>query len=99
MKKADIILQRGTFLVSGDLDCANVMSVFNKCVSEFSNCKELNFDFSGVKSSDSSGIALIIEWVKLARAHKMKIHFHHLPKDLLSIAQVAGIDGLITQST
>lgn len=94
-KQADIIFQNNKFLVSGELDCANVMSVYKKSLPQLENCRALEFDFSQLKSSNSAGLALIIEWIKFARQRNKSIQFNHLSTDLMSIAKAAGIDRLI----
>lgn len=95
-KVADITFQNTEFMLSGELDFANVMSVYQKSLRNLSDCANLTFDFSELKSSDSSGLALIIEWVKLAKQQRKPIHFKNLSKDLLSIASAAGLSNLIS---
>ena len=97
-KYADIIFNDNIFFIQGDLDFFNVMSVYEKSLPRVMASPLLQFDFSQLKSSDSSGLALIIEWIKLARQHNKKIHFLHLSKELMSIANAAGLDKLIMLS-
>lgn len=94
-KNADITFKENTFVLTGDLDFANVMSVYRSSLPAMIKNKELHFDFSQLKSSDSSGLALIIEWIKFATANHKSIRFSHLSKDLMSIAKAAGLDKLI----
>lgn len=93
-KQADIIAENHHLVVTGDLQFSNVMSVYQKSLSLISPSGELVFDFSRLQSSDSSGLALIMEWIRLARKQKRKISFIHLSKDIMSIAKAAGIDGM-----
>jgi len=46
------------------------MSVYEKSLAQLHKEKSWHFDFSGLKSCDSSGIALMIEWIKLAKKTK-----------------------------
>lgn len=94
-KYAGITFQENKFLVTGDLDFSNVMSVYAKSLPQLNDCPELEFDFSQLKSSDSSGLALIIEWLKFAKRYNKSIRFMHLSPDLMLIAKAAGIDQLI----
>jgi phospholipid transport system transporter-binding protein len=94
-KTADIIFQNNKFLISGDLDFSNVMLVYAKSLPQLEASSAWEFDFSSLKSSDSSGLALIIEWLKLAKRSNKSIQFTHLSPDLISIAKAAGIDQLI----
>ncbi|VVC76115.1 hypothetical protein AQUSIP_14200 [Aquicella siphonis] len=93
-KQADIMIENHHLVVTGDLQFANVMLVYQKSLQQISSCHELVFDFSRLQSSDSSGLALMVEWIRLARQQNKKIRFEHLSEDILSIAKAAGIDGM-----
>lgn len=95
-KKADITFQNNTFALTGDLDFGNVMSVYRASLPALIKSKDCIFDFSQVKSSDSSGLALIIEWIKFAKVNNKTIRFSHLSHELMSIAKAANLDQLIT---
>ncbi|EKD70490.1 MAG: hypothetical protein ACD_46C00522G0005 [uncultured bacterium] len=94
-KKADITFAQGKFILMGELDMSNVMSVYQKSMGYLSQCEEMSFDFSQLKSSDSSGLALMIEWLKLAKLKQKKITFTNLSAELLSIARAARLDKII----
>jgi len=98
-KMADITFKDNQFFISGDLDFSNVMSLYNKSLLTAQRCSALQFDFSQLKSSDSSGLALIIEWIKLAKKSNKPISFSHLSADIMSIAKAAGIDGMFNGKT
>jgi phospholipid transport system transporter-binding protein len=94
-KQADIVFQNNVFSLTGDLDFCNVMSVYQKGLHSMMQCKELIFDFSAVTSSNSAGIALVIEWVRLAKRSNKPIQFRHFTSDLLSVMQTAGMTALV----
>ena|SRR3990167_1390269 len=91
-KQAAIIFKQGKFFISGNLDFFNVNLIYEKSVNELQRSPQLVFDFSEVRSSNSAGLALIIEWFKYAKKNKKEISFIHLPRNLLAIAKTAGID-------
>lgn len=94
-QSADITFKDDQFFVSGELSFFSVMSVFQKSLPVLQQCNEWQFDFSGLKSSDSGGLALIMEWIKLAKQENKAIYFLHLSSDILSLAKTAGLDSLI----
>ena len=94
-RHADIRFHNNAFLISGDLGFCNVMHIYERSLSQVQRCHELNFDFAQVTSSNSAGLALIIEWLKCAKQHNKPINFTNLSPDLLAIAKAAGIDNLI----
>ena len=97
-KNADITFEANRFHIAGDLCFSNVMSVYEKSLGQLHQCPELYFDFSQLKSSDSSGLALIMEWIKFAKKHKRPVHFTHLSNDLMSIAKASGLDKITPNS-
>jgi phospholipid transport system transporter-binding protein len=94
-KIADITFQDNRFLLSGELDFFNVMSVYQKSLQPLNKSQEWIFDFSQLKSSDSAGLALIIEWIKLAKEASKPVQFKYLSEDILSLAKAAGVDVML----
>ncbi|OGT37017.1 MAG: hypothetical protein A3F12_01090 [Gammaproteobacteria bacterium RIFCSPHIGHO2_12_FULL_38_14] len=94
-KNAAIFLKDNIFFVSGDIDFYNVMDIYNQSLLLFKTMKQVIFDFSQVKSSDSSGLALAIEWIKLSKIDHQTIQFKHFPEKLLSIAKVSSLYDVI----
>lgn len=94
-KKADITFQDNQLVLSGDLDFYNVMSVYEKSLSLLDRCPDITVDFSRLVSSDSSGLALMMEWKKLGRHCSKKVTFHQVSAKLTSMTKVAGIEDLI----
>lgn len=94
--QADITFERNRLFITGCLGFANVMSVYNKSIMHLESHPEVTFDFSRLKSSNSAGLALILELIKFAKKQRKKIHFEHLSGELMSIAKAAGIDKMIT---
>ena len=92
---ADITLDNQTLYLIGDLDFYNVMSVYEKSLVLLKNNPAYHIDFSGLKTSDSAGIALILEWLKLAKHHHKKIQLNNLSANLQSIANVSGLRELL----
>ncbi len=96
MQTADITLREGQFHLSGTLNFTTVMSVLEKSRAMFlTPLDKFIFNFADVKSSNSAGLALILEWIQYANEQHKPCAFSHLSSDLLSIAKVAGVDQLI----
>jgi phospholipid transport system transporter-binding protein len=94
-KHAALTFHDSIFQISGDLCHQNVMSLHRQSLAYFESTSQLTFDFAGVTSSDSAGLALVIEWIKLAEQHKKPIHIKNLSDGLMSIAVASGLDPLI----
>lgn len=94
-KQADITLAGNRLTLSGELDFSNVMSLLAKSTSLCLPLTDVVIDFSQLKNSNSAGLALMIEWIKLAKAHQKRITFDHVSTDLISIAKVSGLYHII----
>lgn len=97
-KHAAIKYQNGIFIISGEIDFAAAMDLYEKSLPLLAKADDLSFDFSEVKSSNSAGLALILQWIKYAREKKKIIRVKELSADLLSIAKVAGVESLIVSN-
>lgn len=51
-------------------------------------------DLGGVSGSDSSGLALLIEWLSLAKAAGHPLHYENMPAQLHQLALLSDVDGL-----
>ena len=92
---ADIFFEHDEFVLSGDLDFQNVLSVFEKGLKQFNSQRELVFNFAGLKTSNSAAIALMVEWLKRAKQQNKSIQFRNVSPQLQSIAKVAGLEKII----
>jgi len=52
-------------------------------------------DFSGVLRCDTSAVACVLAWMRLAYSNGGKLELVALPKDLRSLAKLYGVEALI----
>jgi phospholipid transport system transporter-binding protein len=53
-------------------------------------------DLSGVRDSDSSGLALLIEWLSIARAGSRSLRYENIPSQLHQLARLSDVEELLT---
>ena len=53
-------------------------------------------DLAGVKDSDSSGLALLIEWLSIARAEHKNLRYENIPVQLHQLARLSDVEELLT---
>jgi phospholipid transport system transporter-binding protein len=87
----------GRFEVSGELSFVTVNTVLAQSRSTIfaRPASRLDLDLGGVTRADSAGLALLIEWMRMARAANSEICFHRLPPQLLAIARAGELDELL----
>jgi phospholipid transport system transporter-binding protein len=52
-------------------------------------------DLLGVTRSDGAGLALLIEWVSIARAASHELTYEHVPAPLLQLARLSDVEPLL----
>lgn len=92
---AVIIEHEDCLKVSGSLNFFTVMNLWYSSLPLLMNKTSLQFDFSDVTSANSAGLALLLQWQRYAKGHQQTISFNNMPEQLVSIASVAGIEGML----
>lgn len=93
---AEITIDNDVLRICGDLDFSNAMSIYQKSLEAFSSpYSMIVIDFSGVKSTNSAAVALIINWMRHAHKTDKSIMFRDLSADIMSVAKASGLDKLI----
>lgn len=57
--------------------------------------KAAAIDLAGVTGSDSAGLALLIEWLSIAKASGRALRFENIPSQLQQIARLSEVEGLL----
>lgn len=85
----------GSHRIEGDLTCDEVPAVWARHRSwKESGIPEI-IDLSGVGLADSSGVALLLEWLAWARRQQRPLRFDNAPDSLRTIASLSQVDGLL----
>jgi phospholipid transport system transporter-binding protein len=80
------------FLVEGELNMVTVPALLQAMDSQFPTTgNEAHIDLAGVTRSDSAGLALLVEWLRLAKTRNTRLQFHNLPSQLRDIARVSDL--------
>jgi len=82
----------GHIVIDGDLTFATIDKKSLKSFSFLNTSKEITIDLSRVSSTDSAGLALMIEWIKYSRQHRTQLSFKNIPEQLLNLAKLSGFD-------
>jgi len=64
---ASVRLENNRLMVSGDLNFVTVPELSAQSLPLLMECNALQFDLSRVTSSNSAGLALLLEWLKHAK--------------------------------
>lgn len=79
------------FTITGSLTFA---SINKQAINAFKSRENTNItiDLAKVTATDSAGLALMIEWIRLSQLQQFRILFKNIPEQLLALAKLTGLD-------
>lgn len=97
--KAAFELQEGErSCVNGVLHFTTVTALLSEGSAAIGNGRAAVIDLAGVKDSDSSGLALLVEWLSIARASRRSLRYENIPAQLHQLARLSEVEELLTVS-
>lgn len=93
----------GNFVVHGDLDFHSIADLLEdsdklfpiKTSSETPSKSPLQISLAEVNRCDSSGVALLIDWLRQAREHGQELKFVNIPVQMQAIIRVTDLEELL----
>lgn len=82
----------GQFAVNSDLTFRTIDGGALKLFQTFSGGKDITLDLAPVDNIDSAGLALLIEWLRLARNRRVRLRFVNIPEQLQKLAKLSGFE-------
>ena len=87
---------QNAFSVSGELNMQTVPAISQMANGQLSGLSgEVSIDLSAVSRADSAGLALLIDWLRIAKRHRYKLAFRNLPEQLMQIAAVSELQDIL----
>jgi phospholipid transport system transporter-binding protein len=87
----------GLARVSGALHFLTVGRLLNEGEEAISAGRAQRIDLGGVTASDSSGLALLIEWLSFARAAKQPLKYENIPQQISELAHLSDVEELLSE--
>lgn len=88
----------GHWKLSGELGFGTVSRLLKDARTEFSGGNAIEIDLSGVTRADSAGLALLVEWLRVAERSGNSLGFVNMPAQMQSIARICGLDDILAAS-
>lgn len=92
-------LDGGRFQLSGVLDATTAGDLLEQSRERFRNAAQLQVDLAGVTEADSAGLALLIEWMRMAKDTGSAIRFEHVPAQITALARISEVEALLFGSS
>jgi phospholipid transport system transporter-binding protein len=94
-----MIKREGEWMVlQGSLNIQTVPALFEAGLRHLDG-EDFQVDFSQVTSVDSAAVSMLLGWARAAQRINRGLRVKGLPEDLLSLARLYGVAGLIPQQS
>jgi phospholipid transport system transporter-binding protein len=81
--------------VLGLLDFATVTHLLPQGTAAITQGHADIIDLAGVTGSDSSGLALLVEWLSVAKAASRSVRYENMPAQLHQLARLSEVEELL----
>ena len=83
----------GKFAARGPLTFATARAARELGLAAFgaASGQKIDIDCSGITSSDSAGMAVLLDWLAFAKRSGRSMHFDSLPQQVQAIAQISDV--------
>jgi phospholipid transport system transporter-binding protein len=92
------ILEGERSRVSGSLHFTTVSALLPLGTDAIERGRAAVIDLAGVTASDSSGLALLIEWLSVAKRTSRNLHYENIPSQLQQLARLSEVEELLVPS-
>lgn len=88
-------LDKDTLLVSGKLDFSNARKISEQGRAMLKDIEKIKVDLSDLQQSDSSGLAVFIDWIRFAKSKQKDLLLIQVPQFIIDLGRVSGIDTIL----
>ena len=88
----------GRALLAGELHFNSVGPLLEIGSRVISDGRITVIDLAGVTAGDSAGLALLIEWLSIARSVNRPLHYENIPSQLQQLARLSEVEELLLGS-
>ncbi|HET7396736.1 MAG TPA: STAS domain-containing protein [Gammaproteobacteria bacterium] len=85
----------GRFLIKGKMNYESCPAALDESMRLFRDMPNIELDLSAVDTTDSAGLALLVEWVGWAKREHRKLSFRHLPQQALALARISDVEKML----
>ena len=83
--------------VSGALHFTTVSPLLEQGEAAINSGRAAVIDLSAVSVSDSAGLALLIEWLSVAKLAERTLRYENIPEQIQELARLSEVERLITR--
>jgi phospholipid transport system transporter-binding protein len=85
----------GRLAASGELGFATAAAALAAGQKLIAPGQPVVVDLRGVTAGDSAGLAVLVEWLSVARERDARLSYESVPPQILAVARTAGLEELL----
>ena len=86
------------YRLTGPITYATVTRLYEDAALEFESGQTLELDLGAAARVDSAGIALLVEWTKMAASAGARMRIDGMPAQLERLVRVTGLNGVLIRT-
>ncbi len=86
------------FSLRGRLTRENVAELWARGREALAGRSRVDLDLQQVSMCDTAGVAMLVDWMRIARTYDLELRFHGAPEQMLAIARVSDLAHLLVDS-
>jgi phospholipid transport system transporter-binding protein len=92
MQNCNIVVHDNSLYLEGIINFDNAKKIMLLGCQFIDNLEAININLKDLKASDSSGLAVIVAWVRYVANHKKVIQIYEMPQFLSDLSKASGLD-------
>lgn len=96
MQNCNIVINKKDLYLEGSINFDNAKKIMLLGCQFIDTLDSVNINLQNLKASDSSGLAVISAWFRYANLCKKNIVIKEMPKFLLDLSRVSGLEKIFT---
>lgn len=81
--------------LSGELDADSVPGLLRTTRNAFHKDREMTINLADVTRADSAGVALLLDWLRQARAAQSTLHYHNTPQQMRDMIHFCALEQVL----
>lgn len=90
-----IEVKNNIITIKGDVNFSNVIALQQQGIALINTMADIKISLKELSHCDSSGLALLTAWIRLAKVQKKPITLVHVPSFMQDIVRVYGLDSVL----
>lgn len=82
----------GYYTLEGRLTFASIDKQTPRSFGYLKGIDSICIDLAQVEATDSAGLALMVEWIRISRMSRVHLSFKNIPEQILALAKLSGLD-------